>query len=153
MYSLISDLFLSLLFDFCEAFSGVEAIVVGLHDSLILIVLSRSLDSSFSRKDLTREKQSYNVLMHQSIETPTLPPPGPTQAIDVYWPKILPLGMGNLTNIDTPHEYPRGQRGAFDTICCIDKNGNPSPCYDLSHLSFNKDHSIFHPRICNPLTE
>ena len=72
--------------------------------------------------------------MHQSIETPTLPPPppGPTQAIDVYWPKILPLGVGNLTNIDTPHEYSRGQRGAFDTICCIDKKWEPNPYYDLS---------------------
>ena len=69
MYSIISNLFLSLLFDFCGAFlfhfykigvsfSGVEheAIVVVLHDSLISTVLSRSLDSSFSRKDLTKEK-------------------------------------------------------------------------------------------------
>ena len=66
MYSLISILFLSLLFDFGEAFSGFEAIVDVLHDSLILTVLwvlSRSLDSSFSRKDLTKEKQSYNVLI------------------------------------------------------------------------------------------
>ena len=64
MYSLISNLFLSLLFDFCETFLGVEAIVVVLHDSLILInILSRSLDFSFSRKDLTKEKQSYNVLI------------------------------------------------------------------------------------------
>ena len=43
------------------SFSGVEEIV--LHNSLISIVLSRSLDSSFSRKDLTKEKQSYNVLI------------------------------------------------------------------------------------------
>ena len=71
------NLFLSSLFDFCEAFliqrslflksafqfSGVEVIVVVLHDSLISIVFSRSLDSSFSRKDLTKEKQSYNVLI------------------------------------------------------------------------------------------
>ena len=63
MHSLISNLFLSLLFDFCEAFSGVEAIVIVLHDSLIFIVLSKSLGSSFTRKDLTKEKQSYNVLI------------------------------------------------------------------------------------------
>ena len=37
-------------------------IVVVFHDSLISIVLSRSLDSSFYRKDLTKEKQSNNVL-------------------------------------------------------------------------------------------
>ena len=61
--------------------------------------------------------------MHQSIETPTLPLPRPKQTIDIYWPKILPLGVRNLTNIDTPHEYPRDNVGLLTRSAVLTRMG------------------------------
>ena len=61
-----------------------------------------------------------NQIMHQSIETPTLPPPGPTQAIDQ---KYCPWGW-EIWQILTPHmSTPRDNVGLLTRSAVLARMG------------------------------